>query len=213
MENLPKNIFYKKTRGRNGTYVYQKRLNGKRWEWARKDLEAILEVKKTVEAYYAKHGEVPKILDPRADVDYIRALPIGSKVGEWTILEHIPGEGRIYMKCECSCGEIREVYAPSLYKRLSMSCGHVLIEEMTTKDFQKPRKEIQRKRREPNIDNQLGERFVSYIPQKRRYIFSITRFGVEVRRAFRTLEEAVEFKSEILDAIDKNGGEIPIRYL
>lgn len=117
MEKLPKNIFFKKTRGRNGTYVYQKRLNGKRWEWARKDLEAILEVKKTVESYYAEHGEVPKILDPQADIDYKKELPIGTKVGEWTILEHISKEGRIYMKCECSCGEIREVYAPSLFKK------------------------------------------------------------------------------------------------
>lgn len=210
MEKLPKNIFYKKTRG---TYVYQKRLNGKRWEWARKDLEAILEVKKTVESYYAEHGEVPKILDPRADIDYKKELPVGTKVGEWTILEHIPKKGRIYMKCECSCGKIRQVYAPSLYKRLSMSCGHVLIEEMTTEDFQNPRKEILRKRREPNIDNQLGERFISYSPKKRRYIFSVVRFGVEVRRAFRTFEEALEFKNEILDVIDKNDGKIPIKYV
>ena len=94
-----------------------------------------------------------------------------------------------------------------------MSCGHVLIEEMTTEDFQNHSKDIQRKRREPNIDNKLGERFISYSPQKRRYIFSIARFGVKVRRAYRTFEEALEFKSEILDAIDKNDGKIPIRYL
>ena len=210
MGKLPKNIFYKKTRG---TYVYQKRLNGKRWEWARKDLEAILEVKKTVEAYYTEHGEVPKILDPRADVNYIKELPIGTKVGEWTILEHIPKEGRIYMKCACSCGAIREVYAPSLFKKLSMSCGHLLIEELTTEEFQNICKDIQRKRREPNINNQLGERFISYSPSKKRYIFCIARFGVKIRRAFRTFEEAVEFKSEILDDIDKNGGKIPLNYL
>ena len=94
-----------------------------------------------------------------------------------------------------------------------MSCGHVLVDEMTTADFQNPRKDIQRKRREPNIDNQLGERFISYSTQKRRYIFSIVRFGVEVRRAFRTFEEALEFKNEILDVIDKNDGKIPIKYL
>ena len=213
MENLPKNIFYKKTKGRNGTYVYQKRFNGKRWEWARKDREAILEVKKAVEAYYAEHGKVPKILDPRADIDYKKELPIGKKVGEWTILEHIPKDGRIYMKCQCSCGKIKQVYAPSLFKGISMSCGRVLIEEMATEDFQYPRKDIQRKRREPNIDNKLGERFISYSPKKRRYIFSIARFGVTVRRVYRTFEEALEFKSEILDAIDKNDGKIPIRYL
>lgn len=213
MENLPKNIFFLKNKGRNGTYVYQKRLNGKRWEWSRKDLEAILEVKKTVEAYYAEHGEVPKILDPRADIDYIKELPIGKKIGEWTILEHIPKNGRIYMKCKCSCGEIRQVYAPSLFKGVSMSCGHVFVEEMTTEDFQKTSKDLQRKRREPNIDNKLGERFISYNPQKRRYIFDIVRFGVKVRRAYRTFEEALEFKREILEAIDKNNGKIPIRYL
>lgn len=193
--------------------MYQKRFNGKRSEWARKDLEAILEVKKTVESYYAEHGKVPKILDPQSDIDYKKELPIGTKIGEWTILEHIPKEGRIYMKCACSCGKIRQVYAPSLYKRLSTSCGHVLVDEMTTEDFQNPRKDIQRKRREPNIDNQLGERFISYNPQKRRYVFSIARFGVKVRRAFRTFKEAVEFKSEILDEIDKNDGKIPLNYL
>ena len=210
MENLPKNIFYKKS---TGAYVYQKRFNGKRWEWSRKNLEAILEVKKTAEAYYAEHGEVPKILDPRADIDYKKELPIGTKIGEWTILEHIPKEGRIYMKCECSCGEIREVYAPSLFKKLSMSCGHVLIEEMTTEDFQKHSKDKQRRRREPNADNKLGERFISYSPQKRRYIFSIVRFGAEARRAFRTFEEALDFKKEVLDAIEKNGGKIPLKYI
>lgn len=211
MEKLPQNIFYKKAKG---TYVYQKRLNGKRWEWARKDLKAILEVKKTVEEHYVEHGEVPKILDPHADIDYKKELPIGKKVGEWTILEHIPKGGRIYMRCECSCGKIKQVYAPSLFKGISMSCGHVWADKLAEEEEQAFRKARLRKRTEPNENNySTGIKNISFNKKRKRYTVSIVRFGVETRKFFYNLDEAIEFKNEVLDAIEKNGGKIPLKYI
>lgn len=211
MEKLPQNIFYKKS---TGAYVYQKRFNGKRREWSRKDLEAILEVKKTVEAYYTEHGEVPKILDPRADIDYKKELPIGTKVGEWKILEHIPKNGRVYMKCECSCGKIKQVYAPSLFKGISMSCGHVWADKLVKEEEQAFRKIRLRKRTEPNENNDsTGIKNISLDRKRKRYTVSIARFGVKARKSFYNLDEAVEFKNEILEAIEKNGGKIPLKYI
>lgn len=47
----------------------------------------------------------------------------GQQFGEWTVLSKAPRES--YWKCRCSCGVEREVYAPSLKKGVSMSCGHL----------------------------------------------------------------------------------------
>ena len=210
MEKLPQNIFYKKS---TGAYVYQKRFNGKRREWSRKNLEDILEVKKTVEEYHAEHGKLPEILDPQADVDYQKELPIGKTVGEWLILGYVIKGKRVYAECKCSCGKIKQVYAPSLLKGISMSCGHTWIEKLREEDFQRHAKNNQRKRTEPNIDNKLNERYISYDEKRKRYTFSIVRFGVKVRRYYYDFDEAIEFKKEVLDAIEKNGGKIPLKYI
>lgn len=47
----------------------------------------------------------------------------GKKFGEWTVLERAEKES--YWLCQCSCGVKREVFAPSLKKGLSTSCGHI----------------------------------------------------------------------------------------
>lgn len=47
----------------------------------------------------------------------------GLQFGEWTVLAKAARES--YWKCRCSCGVEREVYAPSLKKGVSLSCGHL----------------------------------------------------------------------------------------
>lgn len=48
----------------------------------------------------------------------------GEKFGEWTVLSKVKNR-ESYWLCECSCGVQREVYAPSLKKGKSLSCGHL----------------------------------------------------------------------------------------
>lgn len=53
----------------------------------------------------------------------------GDVVGEWTLLEYLPGSmhpKRVAprWKCRCSCGVIRNVMSNSLNMRESTSCGH-----------------------------------------------------------------------------------------
>ena len=47
----------------------------------------------------------------------------GLQFGEWTVITKAARES--YWKCRCSCGVEREVYAPSLKKGVSLSCGHL----------------------------------------------------------------------------------------
>lgn len=47
----------------------------------------------------------------------------GLQFGEWTVIAKAARES--YWKCRCSCGVEREVYAPSLKKGVSLSCGHL----------------------------------------------------------------------------------------
>lgn len=47
----------------------------------------------------------------------------GLQFGEWTVIAKAARES--YWKCQCSCGVEREVYAPSLKKGVSLSCGHL----------------------------------------------------------------------------------------
>ena len=54
-----------------------------------------------------------------------RNLPVESlvdqKFGDWTVLEYV---GKSVWKCQCSCGEIRNVPADRLKNGRSKSCGH-----------------------------------------------------------------------------------------
>ena len=60
---------------------------------------------------------------------------IGKTVGEWKVVDKAKsrGKGVIYV-CQCSCGNVAEVYGYKLRKGLSYSCGCKLKErELTTK--------------------------------------------------------------------------------
>lgn len=46
------------------------------------------------------------------------------KIGRWTVLERVENENNyVKWKCQCECGEIRNVFANSLLNGASLSCG------------------------------------------------------------------------------------------
>lgn len=50
----------------------------------------------------------------------------GKKFGDWTVLEKTDRRdynGNIYWKCQCKCGNIREISSPSLRNGRSINCG------------------------------------------------------------------------------------------
>ncbi|HFI0428369.1 TPA: hypothetical protein ACGOZO_000297 [Streptococcus suis] len=207
-KRMPSNVFFNKSKM---CYVYNKRYQGHRYEWTRKTLEDILLVKKQVEASLKNDGAIPKILDPHADRDYIGLLPIGSVVGQWTVLSVFKKQGRYYANCQCSCGKTKDVYCASLTSGQSTNCGHALQSLLVTKDYQNYAHSMQHKRKDPNINNKLGERYIS-LDKRGRYYVSITRYGLVVRQYFYNLNEAIKFRDKLLDDIDKNDGQIPRFY-
>lgn len=54
---------------------------------------------------------------------YIEDNIIGSKFGQWTVLEKDPTKKRKSFICKCSCGNIRSIPIDSLQRGLSKSCG------------------------------------------------------------------------------------------
>lgn len=58
----------------------------------------------------------------------------GQTFGEWEVLEYL---GESYWKCQCSCGEIREVHSAELRNGNSKSCGHNTskFKDLTGKQF------------------------------------------------------------------------------
>ncbi|WP_421362604.1 hypothetical protein [Streptococcus suis] len=203
-----KNVYYNKVKK---CYVYHTMHKGKHYEWARKSFDDILSVKERVEASLKNDGAIPKILDPQANKDYIKLLPVGSVVGQWTILSVFKKQGRYYANCQCSCGKTKDVYCASLTSGQSTNCGHVLQSLMTTKDYQNHAHSMQHKRIEPNVNNKLRERYIS-LDKRGRYYVSLTRYGLIVRQYFYNLDEAIKFRDKLLDDIDKNDGKIPQHY-
>lgn len=50
-------------------------------------------------------------------------MNIGDKINRWILLEKINKSGRVYYKCQCECGTIKEVRADHLKSGNSKSCG------------------------------------------------------------------------------------------
>lgn len=207
-KGLPGNVYYTKSKK---AYIYNKRYNGKRYEWSRKKAKDIIAVKNKVEQYLERYGEIPVLADPHADVDYKRAMPIGKVVGEWTIIDYITKNRRLYAVCRCSCGEVKEVYAATLYNGKSLSCGHVWSEKMKTDIYQNKAKDAQRKRIAPNVNNKLGERHIT-LDKRGRYFVTVVRHGIKVQKYFYKLNEAIAYRDKLIDDIDDNNGRIPPEY-
>ena len=82
---------------------------------------------------------------------------------------------------------------------------------MTTKDYQIHAHDKQNKRKEPNINNKLRERYIS-LDKRGRYYVSVTRHSLIVRQYFYNLDKAISFRDKLLEDIDKNDGKIPQYY-
>lgn len=203
-----KNVYYNKAKK---LYIYHTMHKGKHYEWARKSLDDILLVKEQVETSLKNDRSIPKILDPQADRDYVGLLPVGSVVGQWTILSVFKKQERYYANCQCSCGKTKDVYCASLTSGKSTNCGHDLQSLMTTSDYQTHAHDKQNKRKEPNINNKLRERYIS-LDKRGRYYVSVTRHGLIVRQYFYNLDKAISFRDKLLEDIDKNDGKIPQHY-
>ena len=50
-------------------------------------------------------------------------IKINDKVSRWTILERLSKNGRVYYRCKCECGTIKDVRADHLKSGKSRSCG------------------------------------------------------------------------------------------
>ena len=50
-------------------------------------------------------------------------IKIGNKLFRWTVLERISKNGRVYYRCQCDCGTIKDVRADHLKAGKSKSCG------------------------------------------------------------------------------------------
>ena len=50
-------------------------------------------------------------------------IEIGQKIERWTVLEKLSKNGRIYYRCQCECGTIKEVRSDHLKAGKSRSCG------------------------------------------------------------------------------------------
>lgn len=67
----------------------------------------------------------------------------GDQVGQWTLLEYVPGRQRprimALWHCRCSCGEERDVQTSNLRSGASTSCGHDQAAQRAAIARQRPR--------------------------------------------------------------------------
>ena len=60
----------------------------------------------------------------------------GQRFGRWTVIGEAPKKGsQSYWRCVCDCGTAKDVYAYSLTKGVSMSCGCQRDEETARRNF------------------------------------------------------------------------------
>lgn len=68
----------------------------------------------------------------------------GDVVGEWTLLEFLPGQRspRVQAKwcCRCSCGVERDVQTSNLLTGGSSSCGHAMKQQLSDRAKSRPRR-------------------------------------------------------------------------
>lgn len=62
-------------------------------------------------------------------------IEIGQKFERWTVLEKISKNGRVYYRCQCECGIIKEVRSDLLKAGKSRSCG-CLQKEVVSNNYE-----------------------------------------------------------------------------
>lgn len=195
---------------RQGEYIFSRRYKGRKISKGRKKLEEIEEISDLVDRYVKLFDELPYFGNERMTIDYNYLL--GKKFGELKVMGVVLIKNQRMLYCHCSCG--KEVYykAFGVINGKNKSCGHLEGQALKTRNAEL--KEIQRNIDKPLSTNKTtGHKNISYNKNKNAYDVEFARFGVRLRKRFKTLSEAVTFKKEVIDAIKKEGGKIPTKYL
>lgn len=193
-----------------GEYIFTRKYKGRTINKGRKNLEEIEEISNLIDQYVKLFDELPYFGDERMTIDYNSLL--GKKFGELKVMGVVLVKNQRMLYCHCSCG--KEVYykAFGVINGKKKSCGHLEGQALITRNAEL--KEIQRNIDKPLSTNKTtGHKNISYNKNKNAYDVEFARFGVRLRKRFKTLAEAVEFKKEAIKKIKQNEGKIPNKYL
>ena len=195
---------------RQGEYIFTREYKGRTINKGRKNLKEIEEISDLIDQYVKLFDELPYFGDERMTIDYNSLL--GKKFGELKVMGVVLIKNQRMLYCHCSCG--KEVYykAFDVINGRNKSCGHLEGQALKTRNAEL--KEIQRNIDKPLSTNKTtGHKNISYNKNKNAYDVELARFGVRLRKRFKTLAEAVEFKKEAIKEIKQNEGKIPNKYL
>ena len=195
---------------RHGEYIFTRRYKGRKISKGRKKLEEIEEISDLIDQYIKLFDELPYLGNDRMTIDYNSLL--GKKFGELKVMGVVLINNQRMLYCHCSCG--KEVYykAFGVINGKNKSCGHLEGQALRTRNAEL--KDIQRNTDKPLSTNKTtGHKNISYNKEKNAYDVELTRYGAKMRKRFKTLAEAVDFKEEVIANIKKNGGKIPNKYL
>ena len=195
---------------RHGEYIFTRRYKGRTINKGRKKLEEVEEISELIDKYVKLFDELPYFGDERMTIDYNSLL--GERFGELKVIGVVLINNRRMLYCRCSCG--KEVYytAFGVINGKQKSCGHLEGQALKTRNAEL--KDIQRNTDKPLSTNKTtGHKNISYNKEKNAYDVEFIRYGAKVRKRFKTLAEAIDFKKEIIADIKRNGGKIPPKYL
>lgn len=194
----------------HGEYIFTRKYKGRTINKGRKNLEEVEEISELIDKYVKIFDELPYLGNERMTIDYNSLL--GKRFGELKVMGVVLINNQRMLYCHCSCG--KEVY----YKAFGVingrikSCGHLEGQALKTRNAEL--KDIQRNIDKPLSTNKTtGHKNISYNKEKNAYDVELIRHGAKVRKRFKTLAEAVDFKEEVTEAIKKEGGKIPTKYL
>lgn len=121
---------------------------------------------------------------------------IGQKFGDREILDitrkNARGYSEIYAVCKCKCGRVHEVYLSKLLRNYhAHACLYCVKADKI----------------EPNVQNKVGIRNISFSDSRQRYEVDITRNGTRKRGVATTLSKAKALKEQFLKEFEKESAE------
>lgn len=195
---------------RHNEYIFTRKYKGRTINKGRKNLEEVEEISELIDKYVKLFDELPYLGNERMTIDYNSLL--GKRFGDLKVMGVVLINNQRMLYCRCSCG--KEVYykAFGVINGKNKSCGHLERQALRTRNAEL--KDIQRNTDKPLSTNKTtGHKNISYNKEKNVYDVELTRYGAKMRKRFKTLAEAVDFKEEVIEDIKQNGGKIPNKYL
>ena len=116
---------------------------------------------------------------------------IGEKFGDREILgiirKNTRGYSEIYAVCKCKCGRVHEVYLSKLLRNYhAHACLYCVKADKI----------------EPNVQNKVGIRNISFSDSRQRYEVDIMRNGTRKRGVATTLSKAKALKEQFLQEFE-----------